>query len=213
MPDLAHWSVFLGAALILLITPGPSITYVVARGIAQGQRAAVLSSVGLALGDLLQVVATAIGISALLNSAPALFAILKIAGSFYLVSLGIAMLLNKSTRVVGEIRGSAAVAASSTRSLIVQGFLALNPKTALFFLAFLPQFSTPNGGPLGLQILVLGTAFVILGFITNSLFGCLGAGLVALVGDGVKLRTMTRYFGGGLLVVLGIVGALTPVHR
>src|SRR5438105_5673813 len=116
VPDLSHWTVFLGAALILLITPGPSITYVVARGIAQGQRAAVLSSVGLALGDLLQVVATAIGISALLNSAPALFAILKIAGSFYLVSLGIAMLLNKSTRVVGEIRGSAAVAASSTRS-------------------------------------------------------------------------------------------------
>jgi len=85
MPDLSHWTVFLGsAAFILLITPGPSIMYVVARGIAQGFRAAMLSSVGLALGDLLQVIATAVGLSALLGSAPKLFAAVKLVGALYL---------------------------------------------------------------------------------------------------------------------------------
>src|SRR5437660_8702940 len=89
MPDLSHWTVFLGAAFILLITPGPSIMYVVARGIAQGFRAAMLSSVGLALGDLLQVTATAVGLSALLGSAPKLFAAVKLVGALYLVCLGL----------------------------------------------------------------------------------------------------------------------------
>jgi hypothetical protein len=95
MPDLAHWTIFLGAAFILLITPGPSIMYVVARGIAQGCRAAVLSSVGLALGDLLQVIATAVGLAALLGSAPKLFVALKLVGALYLVCLGAATLLGK----------------------------------------------------------------------------------------------------------------------
>lgn len=213
MPDLAHWSFFLGAAFILLITPGPSIMYVLARGIAQGWRAAVLSSVGLALGDLLQVIATAVGLSALLSSAPKLFAALKLAGALYLVCLGVATLLGKSGRVMGSTAGPGGRQVSSSRSLIVQGFLALNPKTALFFLAFLPQFIADNAGPLRLQILLFGAVFVLLGFVTNSLFGCLGGRLAALAGHGERFRTATRYAGGGVLIALGIAAAFTANPR
>jgi threonine/homoserine/homoserine lactone efflux protein len=88
MPDLAHWAIFLSAAFVLLITPGPSIMYVMARAIAQGPHAAVLLAIGLALVDLVQVIATAVGLSALLASAPAIFSALKFAGAAYLVVLG-----------------------------------------------------------------------------------------------------------------------------
>ena len=209
MPDLAHWTVFLGAAFILLITPGPSIMYVVARGIAQGCRAAVLSSVGLALGDLLQVIATAVGLAALLGSAPKLFAALKLLGALYLVCLGAARLLGKGGRVNSATEPGSRQADSS-KWLILQGLLALNPKTALFFLAFLPQFIAAGAGPARIQVLLFGTAFVVMGFVTNSLFGCLGGRIVALAASGGKLRTAMRYAGGSVLIALGIVAALTP---
>lgn len=211
MPDLAHWTVFLGATLVLLITPGPSIMYVVARGIAQGWRAAVFSSVGLALGDLLQVIATAVGLAALLASAPKLFGAIKFAGALYLVCLGVATLLGKSGRVAERTSESGPRKAVSSRSLIAQGFLALNPKTALFFLAFLPQFIAADAGPVRVQTLIFGTAFVVLGFVTNSLFGCLGGRLASVAGE--RFRTATRYAGGGVLIALGIAAAFTPNPR
>lgn len=155
MPDLSHWTVFLGAAFILLITPGPSIMYVVARGIAQGFRAAMLSSVGLALGDLLQVIATAVGLSALLGSAPKLFAAVKLVGALYLVCLGAATLLGKGGRVANSATEQGSRQADSSKWLIIQGFLALNPKTALFFLAFLPQFIAADAGPVRIQVPVI----------------------------------------------------------
>jgi threonine/homoserine/homoserine lactone efflux protein len=210
MPDLAHWTIFLGAAFILLITPGPSIMYVVARGIAQGCRAAVLSSVGLALGDLLQVIATAVGLAALLGSAPKLFVALKLVGALYLVCLGAATLLGKGGRVVDSATEPGSRQADSSKWLILQGLLALNPKTALFFLAFLPQFIAADAGPVRIQVLLFGTAFVVMGLATNSLFGCSGGRLVALAGSGGKLRTAMRYAGGSVLIALGIVAAFTP---
>ena len=139
MPDLSHWTVFLGAAFILLITPGPSIMYVVARGIAQGFRAAMLSSVGLALGDLLQVTATAVGLSALLGSAPKLFAAVKLVGALYLVCLGAATLLGKGGRVANSATEQGSRQADSSKWLIIQGFLALNPKTPCSSWPFFPS--------------------------------------------------------------------------
>lgn len=209
MPDLAHWTVFLAATFVLLVTPGPSIMYVVARGIAQGVRAAVLSAVGLALGDLLQVIATAVGLSVLLASTPTVFAVVKFAGAAYLVFLGITTLRGKGARVrnMTEVGTPRAV---SSGSLIVQGFFALNPKTALFFLAFLPQFIDKDAGPLTSQILLFGTALVVLGFVTNSLFGCLGGKLGSLTGNNVRFRKATRCASGGLLIALGIAAAFAP---
>ena len=209
MPDLPHWTIFLGAAFVLLITPGPSIMYVTARAIAQGPHAAVLSAVGLALGDLLQVVASAVGLSALLTSAPAVFSVLKFAGAAYLVVLG-ALTLIRGIRATGPIEGKPGRQQPPKRSLILQGFLALNPKTALFFLAFLPQFVDPRAGSTSAQILTFGIAFVVLGFCTNSLFGCLGGKLGDVARSNSVFRAITRFASGIILITLGIAAAYMP---
>jgi threonine/homoserine/homoserine lactone efflux protein len=213
MPDLAHWAIFLSAAFVLLITPGPSIIYVMARAIAQGPHAAVLLAIGLALGDLVQVIATAVGLSALLASAPAIFSALKFAGAAYLVVLGSLTLVGKGARVARPIEGNPRTMHRAKRSLILQGFLALNPKTALFFLAFLPQFVDPRAGSTSAQILTFGIAFVVLGFITNSLFGCLGGKLGDVAKSKTVFQVITRFASGIILIVLGVVAAYMPTPQ
>jgi threonine/homoserine/homoserine lactone efflux protein len=213
VPDLAHWTIFLGAAFVLLITPGPSIMYVMARAIARGPHAAVLSAVGLALGDLLQVVATAVGLSALLASAPAIFSVLKFAGAAYLIVLGTLTLMGKGANVY-PVEGNNRGQDIAKHSLILQGFLALNPKTALFFLAFLPQFVDPRAGSTSTQILMFGIAFVVLGFLTNSLFGCLGGKLGDIARSSSVFQALIRFASAVILMALGIAAAFmpTPVH-
>jgi threonine/homoserine/homoserine lactone efflux protein len=213
VPDVAHWTIFLSAAFVLLITPGPSIMYVMARAIAQGPHAAILSAVGLALGDLLQVVATAIGVSALLASASAIFSMLKFAGAVYLVVLGTLTLVGKGARAASPIEGNLRPQQPAKRSLILQGFLALNPKTALFFLAFLPQFVDRRAGSTSAQILTFGLAFVVLGFLTNSLFGCLAGKLGDVARSNNAFQAITRFASGIILIALGVVAAYMPTPQ
>ena len=213
MPDLAHWTIFLGAAFVLLITPGPSIMYVMARAIGQGPHAAVLSAFGLALGDLLQVVATAVGLSALLVSEPAIFSLLKFAGAAYLVVLGTLTLIGKGARTANPIEGNLRPRQPAKGSLIWQGFLALNPKTALFFVAFLPQLVSPRAGSTSTQILAFGIAFVVLGFFTNSLFGCLGGKLGNVARSNSAFQAITRFASGIILIALGVLAAYMPMPR
>ena len=213
VPDLAHWTIFLSAAFVLLITPGPSIMYVIARAIAQGPQAAVFSAVGLALGDLLQVVATALGLSALLASAPAIFSLLKFAGAAYLIVLGVLTLIGKGARAASPIEGNLRPRQPAKSSLILQGFLALNPKTALFFLAFLPQFVDPKAGSTSAQILTFGIAFVVLGFCTNSLFGCLGGKVGGVATSNSAFQAITRFGSGIILIALGVLSAYMPMPR
>jgi threonine/homoserine/homoserine lactone efflux protein len=186
--------------------------YVMARAIAQGPHAAVLSAVGLALGDLLQVVATAVGLSALLASAPAVFSGLKFAGAAYLVVLGALTLIGKGARA-RSVQGNHRRQNAAKHSLILQGFLALNPKTALFFLAFLPQFVDPRAGSTSRQILTFGVTFVALGFVTNSLFGWLGAKLGTVAGSSSTFQAITRFASGVILIVLGIAAAYAPLPQ
>jgi threonine/homoserine/homoserine lactone efflux protein len=215
MPDFAHWSVFFATTIILLLIPGPSVMYVVARGIDQGYRAAVFSSLGLGLGDLLQVVCAAVGLSALLASSVVFFTIAKYAGAAYLIFLGVHRLLEKNTLALPTSGGRDHIPRQvASRSLIIQGFLALNPKTALFFLALFPQFVAPNAGPAWLQILFFGWAFVVLGFITNSLYGCLGGKLLgSLARRSNRFQNATRFISGGTLIALGVAAALTHASR
>jgi threonine/homoserine/homoserine lactone efflux protein len=211
MPDSGHWILFLTATTILLIIPGPSVLFVVARGVDQGFRAAVFSSLGLAIGDLFQVICAAGGLSALLLSSTALFEIVKYLGAAYLVVLGIRRILEKDAPLFCRTVSNE-TAGRQAASLIRQGFFvnALNPKTALFFLALLPQFVAQNKGPAWLQILAFGGAFVVLGFVTNSVYGRLGGKLGSLAKRSVRFRKTTRYLGGGTLVALGVAAGLSP---
>jgi threonine/homoserine/homoserine lactone efflux protein len=210
MPNGTHWGLFFAATIILLITPGPSVMYVVARGIDHGYRGAIFSSVGLAFGDLLQVFCTVVGLSALLASSILLFDVVKYAGAAYLIILGLRRLLEKDARRSrNSLPSENAAARASSGSLILQGFFALNPKTALFFLALFPQFVAEGAGPAWLQILLFGCAFVALGFITNSIFGCIGGKLRLVAKRNHRFQVASRYFSGGTLVALGVAAALT----
>lgn len=124
MPDPAHWVVFLSATIVLLLVPGPTVMYVVARGVESGARAVLLSSVGFALGDLLQVLGVSAGLSAVLNSSPLLFGIVKYCGAAYLVVLGVRAIRRHQTSAMAP-DGSASRVRS--RTIVLQAFLALNP--------------------------------------------------------------------------------------
>lgn len=216
MPDLAHWSVFLTATTILLLIPGPSVLFVVARGIDQGFRAALFSSVGLAVGDLFQVLCAAAGLSTLLASSIVLFTTVKYAGAAYLIFLGLRRILEKNTPLLpASTCGQLPLRERPLRSLVLQGFSvnALNPKTALFFFALLPQFVAQNRGPAWLQVLVLGGAFVVLGFVTNAIYGRIGGKMGSFARGNVRFQTVTRYVGGGTLVALGVAAALAPASH
>ncbi len=215
MPDLAHWGVFFSATIVLLLIPGPSVMYAVARGIDSGHRAAVFSSLGLALGDLFQVLCTAVGLSALLASSLLVFTIVKYAGAAYLMLMGVRRIIEKRAPVLARASsGERAFRMTSSGSFVLQGLFALNPKTALFFLALFPQFVAQNGGPAWLQTLVFGCGFVVLGFITNSIFGCLGGKVFgSLARSDNRFQSAARYVGGVTLIALGVAGALTRMPR
>ena len=154
LPSLA----FLLAALVLAVTPGPGIAYVVARTVAGGRAEGLASCVGTALGGMLHVGAAALGLSLLLAQSAAAFAVVKYVGAAYLVYLGVRLLLARSTPEAPR-----PAAAGGPRRALLEGILveALNVKTALFFLAFLPQFLV-EGRPAAPQLVVMGTVCVVL---------------------------------------------------
>jgi threonine/homoserine/homoserine lactone efflux protein len=206
MPDATTLAAFAAAALVLLLIPGPAVLYVVSRSIAGGRLAGVTSSLGVAIGDCVHVVAAAIGLSALLAASATAYETVRWAGAAYLVYLGVRILLRRED--ADAIRAAPPVPA---RRLVRQGAVVatLNPKTALFFLAFVPQFVDPDGGPAGLQILVLGLTFVVLGLLTNLGWAMLsGSAGAALAQRSRRWRRVERYGSGSALVALGVATAV-----
>jgi threonine/homoserine/homoserine lactone efflux protein len=156
MLDSKLFIIFLAAACILAITPGPGIFYVLARTLAGGVREGILSSLGTFLGGLVHVVAAALGLSAILATSATAFLVVKYAGAIYLIWIGIRMIWTRNATL------DAAETDGTSLRAFHQGILTelLNPKTALFFLSFLPQFVSPDKGHVVLQLLMLGTVSV-----------------------------------------------------
>jgi len=210
MPEPSTLAVFAVAAVALLVTPGPAVLYIVARSVEQGRWAGVVSALGVHVGTLVHVAAAALGLSALLVSSALAFAVVKYLGAVYLVYLGVRRLLARDARAE-----SGAAPPRSLRRLFAQGIVVniLNPKTALFFLAFLPQFVDAARGEVGLQILVLGMIFVALGVVSDGLYA-IAAGTAGgwLKRDGRVLRA-ERYVTGGVFVGLGLTAAFAGHGR
>jgi threonine/homoserine/homoserine lactone efflux protein len=205
MPDGSTLFLFVLAALALLLMPGPAVLYIVTRSIDQGRNAGLVSVVGVGLGSMVHVGAAALGLSALLVQSATAFRAVKYIGAAYLVYLGVRRLVGKDGVAVGSTEPR-----RSLRRVFGQGIVVnvLNPKTALFFFAFLPQFVNVDGAPIGLQILFLGTLLVTMGIVTDGMY----AVAAGTIGDWLKRRprvaTAQRYVAGGILVSLGLATAL-----
>lgn len=210
MPALLTVALFLLAALGLLLIPGPSVLFILTRSATQGRRAGLVSVGGIELGSLTHAVAATLGLSALLLTSALAFSVVKYLGAAYLVYLGVRSLLARHERSRAE-----APAPSSVSRLFVQGFLVqlLNPKTALFFYAFLPQFADPARGAVGGQILVFGVLFVVLATCTDGLYALLGSSVGKALGRNGRFRQGQRYVTGGIYIMLGVTAAVTGSGR
>jgi threonine/homoserine/homoserine lactone efflux protein len=210
MFSLPNLPIFLLAALILLLTPGPAVLYIVARSLDQGRLAGFVSVLSIEVGNFVHVLAATLGLSAILVSSALAFSIVKYLGAAYLIYLGVRRLLARETAHQPTI-----FQRQSLRRIFRQGVLVaiLNPKTALFFFAFLPQFIDSSKSSFTLQLLTLGCLFVLMAIVTDSLYALL-AGTVGqwLKGTRSFLR-VERYLVGTVYIGLGVMAALAGTKR
>ena len=206
MIESHRFLLFLGAATLLAISPGPGMLYVLARTLAGGRREGVLSSLGTFLGGLVHVVAAATGLSIVLATSATAFAVVKYAGAAYLAFLGIRMVL--SARNDAELEVPAGL---TRRNPLWQGIATevLNPKTAIFFLAFIPQFVNRASGGVFWQFIALGTISVGLNTTCDLIVTALAARIGARLRSSVKLRRRQRTFTGLTLIGLGAYVAIS----
>ena len=205
MPDAAAFGLFLAAAVVLAITPGPGIFYVLARSIKGGRREGYASAAGTAVGGLFHVVAAALGVSAVLAASATAFSVVKYIGAAYLIYLGVRALLSKESPI--ELDDSAQRA---SKRAFYQGITTevLNPKTALFFLAFIPQFINPHGVVV-LEFLLLGSISVLLNTSMDVVVATLAGPIGVRLKKRAKLRKAQHMFSGISLIALGAYVALS----
>lgn len=206
MIEFSQLYLFLGASLALLLVPGPAVLYITARSANQGRVAGLVSVLAIETANFLQAVAAALGLSAILLSSALAFDVVKYLGGAYLIYLGVRKLL-----VSEDGTAATEVKAESLSRIYWQGFAInlLNPKTALFFFAFLPQFVDAAKGNVTAQTLFLGALFVGLAIITDSLYALLASSLADRLRGNRHYQKGQRYFAGLIYVGLGITTALT----
>ena len=206
MVEFSQLYFFLGASLALLLVPGPAVLYITARSANQGRLAGLVSVLAIETANFLQAVAATLGLSALLLSSALAFDVVKYLGAAYLIYLGIRKLFARA-----EAAESGAIKQESLSRIYWQGFAInmLNPKTALFYFAFLPQFVDPAKGNVTAQTLLLGAIFVGMALVTDSLYALLASSLAERLRGNRHFLEGQRYFAGLVYVGLGITTALT----
>jgi threonine/homoserine/homoserine lactone efflux protein len=209
MPDASTYALFVAAALALLLVPGPAVIYVVARSVSGGRLTGLVSVLGVELGTLLHVAFAAAGLSAIVASSAAAFSVVKWLGAAYLVWLGLRQIFGRGNgdEEATPSRGDDTHFRVFYQSVLVQ---VLNPKVALFFLAFLPQFVDPSRGAAWIQVVILGATLAVLGMFTDGLYAMLGGTAGAWIRNkDLGLRRAGRYVTGGVYIALGAVAAVS----
>lgn len=213
MPDISTLAVFVAASITLAVVPGPAVFYIITRSVDQGRPAGLASVFGVGAGGLVHVTFATVGLSAILASSAVAFAAVKWLGAAYLIWLGV-------QRIFFADDEDAAIEAKPARlsRIFSQGVIVniLNPNTALFFFAFLPQFVDPSGDAAWLQILVLGVTFVLLALCTDSLYAL----LASTIGGWLKRKSASarfgrgrRYISGGVYLLLGAMSAVSGAGK
>jgi threonine/homoserine/homoserine lactone efflux protein len=195
---------FLAACVVLAVTPGPGVLYIVARSAIQGRRSGLASVAGVALGNLGNAVAACLGLAALFAASPLAFAVVKYAGAAYLVYLGVQMIWRPAAST------SVTIDQAPLHRVFRDAFVValLNPKTALFFAAFLPQFLTPGVPPM-MHSLWLGVIFVVIAAISDSVYALLASAVASKLQHAQGFRRAGTWLGAAIYIGLGIVTALS----
>lgn len=210
MFDQTSLMIFIAAAVALLLTPGPAVLYIIARSLEQGRMAGIVSTLGIALASVTHVFFAALGLSALLMQSALAFTIVKYLGAVYLIYLGIRTLLSKAK--AGPV---STVETKSLLRIFSQGFIVnlLNPKTALFFLAFLPQFVNADRGSITVQIVILGAIFVGLAIFSDGLYAIIAGSAGQFLSGNLRVARLQKNFAGTMYIALGITAALSGSAR
>jgi threonine/homoserine/homoserine lactone efflux protein len=203
VPDVSTFAAFAAASLALLLIPGPAVLYIVNRSVSDGRTVGLAAVAGLELGNLVHALAAAAGLSAVLSTSATAFNAVKWLGAGYLIFVGTKTLIRRPKPVTTDR------AATSHRRAFGQGVVVniLNPKVALFFLSFLPQFIHPDQGGSGRQALALGIMFVLIGCITDSVYSLVASSLRGVLVRGRGLPFVQRYVAGTVFIGLGLVAA------
>jgi len=201
-PDAGTLAVFAAASLALAVVPGPAVLYIVAQSVQGGRRAGVVSAFGVSTGGMFHVAAAVVGLSAVLAASAEAFTVVKLVGAAYLVYLGIRTLLSRDDRIAGR-DAEPTLASTYRRGVIVN---ILNPKTALFFLAFLPQFVDADGSTRG-QLAVLGLLFVVIALTTDLIWALVAGTAGAALKRSRAFLRLQRYVSGTIFVGLGALAA------
>jgi len=204
LPGWPLLSAFLAASFILAVTPGPGVFYIVTRSVMQGRRHGIASVLGVALGNLGNAVGASIGLAALFAISTVAFTAVKYAGALYLIYLGIQALRAPPAQIAASKPAPAPLS-----SIFRDGFVVavLNPKTAIFFAAFLPQFMSADASPI-VQSIALGALFVAIAAVTDTGYALAAGAVTPLLGRARGIRSLGRYLTGGAFIGLGVFTAL-----
>ena len=199
--DTTNFTLFFAASWVLILTPGPDIIYVMSRGISQGKKAGILSAAGVTVGILVHTVFAALGLAVILRTSSLAFLVVKLAGAVYLIYLGYASIKQPPEQIFNLKRP-----ASAWRTIFMQGLLTnvLNPKVALFFLAFLPQFVNPAADNIPYQMALLGLVYALSGLLFLLLLGYWSGRIGSWLSTRQGLSRWVHRFTGSLLVILGL---------
>jgi threonine/homoserine/homoserine lactone efflux protein len=205
IPDPHSITLFVVAALALLVVPGPAVLYIVARSLHEGRRAGLASVLGIHVGTLVHIGAATVGLSALIASSAVAFTAVKIAGAVYLIGLGLWTLLSRRAEAEVALGGERTLRRAFAQGIVVN---VLNPKTALFFLAFLPQFVDTNAPHPAAQIAVLGVLLALLGLVTDSIWALVAGSAGGVLRRSRRFVRAQRYVTGSVYLGLGVATAL-----
>ena len=207
MPTLTTIALFSLAGLALAGVPGPAVTYIVTQSVDKGRRAGVVSALGISGGGLVHVAAATAGLSALVASSATAFTVVKLVGAAYLIVVGLRRIFTREQAATDEVE------AAPLHRLFTQGVVVnvLNPKTALFFLAFLPQFVNTDRGPVALQVAFLGLLFVAIAAVSDCAYALLASMLAGRLRASPRAARVRAWASGGIFVALGITAA--AAHR
>ena len=208
VPNLSDVVAFAIASIALLVIPGPAVIYVLNRSVADGRNTALAGVAGLEIGNFMHVIAATLGLSAIIAASATAFSTVKWAGALYLVFIGIRTLITRPSPP--DSRSTSA----TNRKAFTQGIVVntLNPKVALFFLSYLPQFIDPDRGSPALQSFVLGSIFVVLGCCSDATYALTASALRDRLLTGRTLPFVQRYVAGSVFVALGVVASTARRH-